>query len=669
MRRIAVAALMLAALAGAYWSCSTDAPAPTPPTTPPGNPTPGASPLVITLFTTDANPAAGGCTLVQAIVTFNGKAVADGIGVSFSTDFGVFAQNSQPVVSITTTKGSAIAVLCSASSGTAFVNATATVSGVTAKADPLKITFQSASVPAPFFSNCNPNFGANTGGTALTIAGGRFPGSAATTKATFTAAGITREALVTAVTPTAVTLTTPAFPEAVSPSVPVTITLTFLTNSGSPVTLTVPNCFAFGTAGSGTPTITALLPSSGSKDGNTRVSIIGAGFSAPLQVFFVGGAAPVEVQVISVSFNQIVILTPPAFQFGAAPPINTPLDVRVHEVTSGTDATLVAGWTYTLPLVITGISPLQMRSDQIVSLTIFGHGFQSPVLVTIGGARAIVQSVSDSEILVVPVLSGCSGGGGGVTVTNLNTGETASSPQSLTITSITPSISGINPTTGAAGSSVTISGTNLPTTTALARVLFGTQQATVVSASADGITLVVTVPPPPAGTVADVCPVGTPPGTLLPPAGGGTVGVTVQNLGTGCTSNSASFGYLLPCGVADLALSKSGPASVAVNGSVTYTLTITNPGGAAAANVALTDPLPAGTTFVSCTPTQGTCSGGATVNAALGTVPAGGTASVTIQITVQGVPRSMTNTANVTTTTTEPNLGNNSASATTAVTP
>src|SRR5512132_4435491 len=101
MRRIAVAALMLAALAGAYWSCSTDAPV-APPTAPGGNPTPGASPLVITLFTTDANPTAGGCTLVQAIVTFNGKAVADGVGVSFSTDFAVFAENGQPVVSDTT---------------------------------------------------------------------------------------------------------------------------------------------------------------------------------------------------------------------------------------------------------------------------------------------------------------------------------------------------------------------------------------------------------------------------------------------------------------------------------------------------------------------------------------------------------------------------------------
>src|SRR5207253_9080301 len=178
------------------------APAPTPPTTPGGNPTPGASPLVIVLFTTDANPTAGGCTLIQAIVTFNGKAVADGTGVSFSTDFGVFAQNGLPVVSITTQKGSAIAVLCSTTTGTAFVNATATVSGVTAKADPLKITFQSASIPAPFFSNCTPTFGLNTGGTPLMITGGRFPGTAATTKATFTAAGVTREALVPDVTPT-----------------------------------------------------------------------------------------------------------------------------------------------------------------------------------------------------------------------------------------------------------------------------------------------------------------------------------------------------------------------------------------------------------------------------------------------------------------------------------
>src|SRR5262249_906410 len=285
MRRIALAVLMLAALAGSYWACNTDAPAPTPPGSP-GNPTPGPTPLLIVLFTSDANPTAGGCTLVQAIVTFNGQAVGGGVGVSFSTDFGIFGQNGTPVVSITTQKGSALATLCSNSTGTAFVNATATVSGVTAKADPLKIVFQPAGVPVPFVTNCNPTSGPNTERPQLSINGGRFPGNAASTRAFFTAAGVTREGLVTSVTATQVQVRTPAFPEALSPSTPVTITLNFLANSGSPLPVVVSNCFVFGTVNGGTPNITAILPSSGSKDGNTRVSIIGSGFVAPVQVFF-----------------------------------------------------------------------------------------------------------------------------------------------------------------------------------------------------------------------------------------------------------------------------------------------------------------------------------------------------------------------------------------------
>jgi hypothetical protein len=193
MRRIAVVALMLAALAGVYWSCSTDAPAPTPPTTPGGNPTPGASPLLITLFTTDANPTVGGCTLIQAIVTFNGKAVADGTGVAFSTDFGVFAQNGQPVVSDTTTKERRSPFSVRTSPGTAFVNARVTVSGVTAKADPLKITFQSVR-SRPALLQLQPELRPEHGRDNLTI-NGDASGSAATTKATFTAAGVTRDAV------------------------------------------------------------------------------------------------------------------------------------------------------------------------------------------------------------------------------------------------------------------------------------------------------------------------------------------------------------------------------------------------------------------------------------------------------------------------------------------
>ena len=69
--------------------------------------------LQIQLFTSDANPKAGTCTLIQAIVTLNGNPVPDGTGVAFSTDFGTFGQNGLPLVSVVTTQGgAAVTALC-----------------------------------------------------------------------------------------------------------------------------------------------------------------------------------------------------------------------------------------------------------------------------------------------------------------------------------------------------------------------------------------------------------------------------------------------------------------------------------------------------------------------------------------------------------------------------
>src|SRR5262249_36272164 len=348
--------------------------------------------------------------------------------------------------------------------------------------------------------------------------------------------GITREAPVTAVTSSSVTVMTPAFPEATSSSTPVAITLTFLANS-SPITLSVPNCFAFGSVGTGTPNITAVIPSSGSKDGNTRVSIIGSGFSAPLQVFLspgAGTAAPVECTVVSISFNQVVILTPPAFNFGSMPPIGVLLDVRVHEVNSGLDATLKGAFSYVLPLQITSISPTQMRTDALGPLTVFGHGFRAPLVVSIGSLPATVISVSDSELQVLPTApAACAGGGGSVTVTNVSTGETASSSQSFTYIVPTITIASIFPVSGAGGASVVITGTNLPSTIANADVRFAGAVATVTAAAADGSSLTVTVPslvlPPP------MCPLI---GTDIP--------LTVRNVADGCTATT-TFTFTQTC--------------------------------------------------------------------------------------------------------------------------
>ena len=60
--------------------------------------------------------------------------------------------------------------------------------------------------------------------------------------------------------------------------------------------------------------------------------------------------------------------------------------------------------------------------------------------------------------------------------------------------------------------------------------------------------------------------------------------------------------------MADLAVTKTGlPDPVLVGSNLTYTVTVTNNGPNNASNVMVTDTLPANVTFVSATPSQGTC--------------------------------------------------------------
>lgn len=114
----------------------------------------------------------------------------------------------------------------------------------------------------------------------------------------------------------------------------------------------------------------------------------------------------------------------------------------------------------------------------------------------------------------------------------------------------------------------------------------------------------------------------------------------------------------------DLSLTKTGPALVQVGDDVTYTLTATNNGPSAATGVAISDPVPANSTFVSadagCTLSAGT------VTCTIGNLAAG--ASQTFHVTVQaGTGSSITNTASVGGDQTDPSPGNNSASTTAAV--
>ena len=121
--------------------------------------------------------------------------------------------------------------------------------------------------------------------------------------------------------------------------------------------------------------------------------------------------------------------------------------------------------------------------------------------------------------------------------------------------------------------------------------------------------------------------------------------------------------------VADLSLIKTGPATVAANGAIAYTLAVSNGGPSTATSVSVADTLPAGVSFVSASGTGWTCGQAAGVvtctraSLALGAAPA-----ITVNVTAPASAGSLVNTATVSAATTDPDLTNNTDQITTTVT-
>jgi uncharacterized repeat protein (TIGR01451 family)/fimbrial isopeptide formation D2 family protein len=115
---------------------------------------------------------------------------------------------------------------------------------------------------------------------------------------------------------------------------------------------------------------------------------------------------------------------------------------------------------------------------------------------------------------------------------------------------------------------------------------------------------------------------------------------------------------------ADLSLTKiASPTKVELPGEVTYTLTVTNHGPDAAQDVVLTDPLPTGETYLG--DDAGCTTAAQTVTCALGEIADGASRTVHLRVRV-GVTlgeQIVTNTAEVTSATGDPDTNNNLASA------
>ena len=140
---------------------------------------------------------------------------------------------------------------------------------------------------------------------------------------------------------------------------------------------------------------------------------------------------------------------------------------------------------------------------------------------------------------------------------------------------------------------------------------------------------------------------------------GGTIGYS----GDPNTANNTASQSTTINSTSDLGITKSGPASAARGGNVSYTITVTNHGPSDANGVVISDPAPSGLTLSAL---SGGC---ASFPCNLGTITNGASKTLTATYTVSAsAPGNVTNTASVTSTTTDNVTSNNSASSTTTIT-
>src|SRR6185369_4022488 len=123
----------------------------------------------------------------------------------------------------------------------------------------------------------------------------------------------------------------------------------------------------------------------------------------------------------------------------------------------------------------------------------------------------------------------------------------------------------------------------------------------------------------------------------------------------------------------DLSIAKTDGTTSAVPGTnTTYTITVTNNGPSSISGAAVSDVLPAGTTFVSATNGATYDAGTNTVTFTTGTLATGGAANFQLTLAISStLTGTLSNTATVTPPAgvTDPNNGNNSATDTDTLTP
>ncbi|GAA1013812.1 IPT/TIG domain-containing protein [Streptomyces thermogriseus] len=327
-------------------------------------------------------------------------------------------------------------------------------------------TYTPVAVP-PTVTSVSPTSGPVTGGTVVTVTGTNFTGATAVRFGAVNA---------TSFTVNSSTQITAVAPPGVAPgSVPVTV-VTPAGTSNATVTFTYTPVVS-------PPTVTSVSPASGPVTGGTVVTVTGTDFTGATAVRF----GTVDATSFTVdSSTQITAVAPPGTPGAVPVTVTTP---------AGTSAASPESYFfYAAGPILTAATPAQGPSAGGNTVTLTGQNLSNATSVLFGGTPAAFTVVSSTEIVAQ-----APPGAGVVNVTVTTPGGT-SNPVAYayvsapTLTSVTPSS---GPTAG--GTVVTLTGTNLTTTTS---VLFeGVPAAFTVISDTQVIATVPAGPPGPASVV------------------------------------------------------------------------------------------------------------------------------------------------------------------------
>jgi hypothetical protein len=319
----------------------------------------------VTSVTTSAGPATG-ATTGGYTVTIDGTGFTDASEVDFGTG------NPSGFWSVNLAGNSISATAPASAPGTVDVLVT-TPGGTSATSSADQFTFEIPS-DIPVVTGVSPAEGTTGGGTLVTISGSGF--SSPATVSFGTKAGTSPS-----ISSTSITVTSPA---ETSGTVDVTVT----TVHGTSLT-SLADEFTF--AGSPVlPTVTGVVPSTGSTAGSTPVTITGTNFLGVTAVDFGAGRAATGVHIQS--NTQITATTPPGVAGTVDVTVTTP---------GGTSPTISADhFMYVAPVVpsVVRVSPSSGPTSGGTTVAITGTNFTGASAVIFGAATASFTVNSSSQI-------------------------------------------------------------------------------------------------------------------------------------------------------------------------------------------------------------------------------------------------------------------------------